>query len=92
MPETEDCPLCDGDDQECRYCGVPRIKMPETERRIGKRKLSSMVKANAAALLECMELDALLGDELHDQICNDHDLLEFVEQRRNAIAKRVRNL
>lgn len=46
MPETEDCPLCDGDDQECRYCGVPRIKMPETERRKAAEEMKTRAREN----------------------------------------------
>jgi hypothetical protein len=65
--------------------------MPD-ERPIGRRELSQMVKVNAAALLECTDLEQLLGTELHGEICNDYELMEFVEKRRDAIAKRVRNL
>lgn len=55
-----------------------------------KTQIKKMVRGGAAGIVECQDLNALLGTENHNQICDDHELMAYAEEEQRRVAERIR--
>ena len=55
-----------------------------------KLEMKRHVKDQASGLLEAMDLDALLGTEVYESVCDDDEMLRYVTLQRDLIAARIR--